>query len=68
MSAPATVEQVERLERRVAELTEMLRPVLSLAVRQRSRKEQARKAGISIRTLQRRERKARAKLAVGGAL
>ena len=66
MSAPATADDIARLERSVAELKGLVALVLPLAVRQKSRREQARKAGVSVRTLQRRERGLSAKLRLEG--
>jgi hypothetical protein len=66
VSAPATQADIARLEASLAELKALVAPVLSLAVRQRSRTEQARKSGVSVRTLQRREKRLAARLAVGG--
>lgn len=66
MSAPATADDIARLERSVAELKGLVSLVLPLAVRQKSRKEQARKAGVSVTTLWRRERRLAAKLRVEG--
>ena len=66
MSAPATVEDIARLERSVAEMKNLIAMVLPLAVRQKSRARQARAAGLSVRTLQRRERQLSAKLRVEG--
>lgn len=64
MSNTATREDVARLERQIGELKALIAPVLTLAVRQKSRREQARKAGVSVRTLQRRERKIAAKISL----
>jgi anti-sigma factor RsiW len=66
VSSPATQADVARLEKQLAELKALIAPVLSLAVRQKSRREQARKAGVSVRTLQRRERGLSARLRVEG--
>ena len=66
MSGPATAEDVARLERQIADLKGLVSLVLPLAVRQKSRRQQARAAGVSLRTLQRRERRLSAKLQVEG--
>lgn len=66
MSAPATVDDVARLERQIEDLKGLVSMVLPLAVRQKSRAQQARAAGVSVTTLWRRERRLAAKLRVEG--
>lgn len=66
MKSPSLEDEVARLHARLDRIEKLLEVVASLAIRQKSRREQARKAGVSVRTLQRRERKLRAKLAVEG--
>jgi hypothetical protein len=68
MSAQETAEEIASLRRELAEIKDMLAPVLGLAVRKQSRKEQARKAGCHPATLWRREQKAKAALRVNGAI
>jgi len=66
MSTPATAEDISRLEMKIEELRALITPMLALAVRQKSRTAQAHSAGVSVRTLQRREKRLSAKLRLNG--
>lgn len=68
MHNPTNAEVLAAIQAMRAEHQRTMRELVGIVTRKSSRIEQAKKVGCSVRTLQRRERRARARLMAGGQL